>query len=607
VYYAGVSNPVHRKAEMMATMKGLELLAEARGDKAVFLTVTCPSKYHATTENGHPNPKWNGATMRDSSDYLVNTFFAAVRKKLNRDGLRWYGIRTVEPHHDGTVHWHMMVFAHPDEIETIVSHTRDIAIQEDRHELGDDITPRFKAEFVDGSKGTPTSYIATYIGKNLDSRAVDGIDPKTGKPRVDHETGKSMAESVERAIGWARLHRVRQFQFFGIPSRQVWRELRRLASQMARNPEGPQRLKDDAMDAVLAAADAGCFATYIEKQGGVLVPRKDYLIRTAYDLADELNDYGEQSVQIYGIWSPFIGESSRVCTHPDNWKLVRRKPEAEDSARENSFDLQGGPAAPWTRGNNCPRVQETDNNGTEQPEERPAPWPQLPDGVEVNEWMRSLKRHERRALMRSLRDKQAKNSSDEMQNWTQSRKQPRPLPDNHELLAKEWRESAESLGLHIGEQQMLHLLRGGSLYVDGSIIAPQGFEIVRKPDTRPDSRITQLWQRLSRNHGVSSTEIRHNPVASYLEQLGASDPEAAARLASTLQQDQNTMKTPVTVLSDMLRAIRDAEHARRISETTERARRKADLLRGGLTSENKKQTETGLTNPVNEQKTRRVI
>lgn len=239
----------------------------------------------------------------------------------------------------------------------------------------------------------------------------------------------------------------------------------------------------------LAAADAGCFATYIEKQGGVLVPRKDYLIRTAYDLADELNDYGEQSVQIYGIWSPLIGESSRVCTHPDNWKLVRRKPETEDSARENGFDLQGGPAAPWTRGNNCPRVQETDNNGTEQPEERSAPWPQLPDGIEVNEWMRSLKRHERRALMRSLRDKQAKNSSDEMQSWTQSRKQPRPLPDNHELLAREWRESAESLGLHIGEQQMQHLLRGGSLYVDGSIIAPQGFEIVRKPDAGCSNRV----------------------------------------------------------------------------------------------------------------------
>ncbi|HAW1021971.1 TPA: replication endonuclease [Escherichia coli] len=405
VYYAGVSNPVHRKAEMMATMKGAELIAESRGDIAVFLTVTCPSKYHATTENGHPNPKWNGATMRDSSDYLVNTFFAAVRKKLNRDGLRWYGIRTVEPHHDGTVHWHMMVFAHPEEIDTIVSHTRDIAIREDRYELGDDITPRFKAEYVDGSKGTPTSYIATYIGKNLDSSAVDGIDPKTGKPRVDHESGKSMAESVERAIGWARLHRVRQFQFFGIPSRQVWRELRRLASQMARNPEGPQRLKDDAMDAVLAAADAGCFATYIEKQGGVLVPRKDYLIRTAYDLADELNDYGEQSVQIYGIWSPLIGESSRVCTHPDNWKLVRRKPEAEDSARENGLDLQGGPAAPWTRGNNCPPDQNlTINDPPErQPDGRREQRLTLPEG-DLGEWLRSLTPTERKQLTRQLKN-----------------------------------------------------------------------------------------------------------------------------------------------------------------------------------------------------------
>ncbi|EAC0482864.1 replication endonuclease [Escherichia coli] len=401
VYYAGVSNPVHRKAEMMATMKGAELIAESRGDKAVFLTVTCPSKYHATTENGHPNPKWNGATMRDSSDYLVNTFFKAVRNRLDRKGLRWYGIRTVEPHHDGTVHWHMMVFAHPEEIDSIVTIARDIAIREDRHELGDDITPRFKAEYVDGSKGTPTSYIATYIGKNLDSHSVDGIDPKTGKPRIDDESGKTMAESVERAIGWARLHRVRQFQFFGIPSRQVWRELRRLASQMARNPEGPQRLKDDAMDAVLAAADAGCFATYIEKQGGVLVPRKDYLIRTAYDLADELNDYGEQSVQIYGIWSPLIGESSRVCTHPDNWKLVRRKPEAEDSTHENGFDLQGGPAAPWTRGNNCPGDEKTAGTGTEnrQQEKRLT----LPENG-LTQWLQGLSHYERKQLIRQLKN-----------------------------------------------------------------------------------------------------------------------------------------------------------------------------------------------------------
>ncbi|EFV1821814.1 replication endonuclease [Salmonella enterica] len=359
VYYSGNSNPVHRRYEMMANMKGLELIAKERGDDAVFVTVTCPSRCHATTEDGHPNPKWDGSTIRDSSDYLVNTFFATVRRKLNRKKLRWYGVRVAEPHHDGTVHWHMMIFVRPEERETIISEMEKIAIREDREELGDDIKPRFKQELITEEKGTPTGYIATYIGKNLDKGAVKGNDPKTGKPLIDDESGLTMAESVERAVGWAGLHGVRQFQFFGIPSRQVWRELRRLACQMERNPEGPQKLKDPAMDSVLVAADVGCFASYIMKQGGVLVPRKDYVIRTAYDIADKPNDYGETGIQIYGIWSPLIGEESRICTHPDNWTLVKKQPNLKDDAPEQGFevDLPGGFAAPWTRGNNCTPTQ----------------------------------------------------------------------------------------------------------------------------------------------------------------------------------------------------------------------------------------------------------
>ncbi|EMD3544537.1 replication endonuclease, partial [Salmonella enterica] len=367
VYYSGNSNPVHRRHEMMANMKGLELIAKERGDDAVFVTVTCPSRCHATTADGHPNPKWDGSTIRDSSDYLVNVFFATVRRKLNRKKLRWYGVRVAEPHHDGTVHWHMMIFVRPEERETIISEMEKIAIREDREELGDDITPRFKQELITEEKGTPTGYIATYIGKNLDKGAVKGNDPKTGKPLADDESGLTMAESVERAVGWAGLHGVRQFQFFGIPSRQVWRELRRLACQMERNPDGPQKLKDPAMDNVLVAADMGCFASYIMKQGGVLVPRKDYVVRTAYDIADRPNDYGETGIQIYGIWSPLIGPESRICTHPDNWTLIKKQPKPKDNAPEPGFavDLPGGFAAPWTRGNNCTPVQKMNLPTTE--------------------------------------------------------------------------------------------------------------------------------------------------------------------------------------------------------------------------------------------------
>lgn len=367
VYYAGSSNPKHRRVEMMVTVKGMQDIAETRGDNAFWFTVTCPSKYHATLKCGTPNPKWRARTVRDSSDYLVN-LFAGVRKKLNRKGLRWYGVRVAEPHHDGTVHWHVMVFCRPEDEAGITDILREFALREDRAELGNDITPRFKVEQITKEKGSPLSYIAAYIGKNIDGSKMSQPDPKTGELPVDHESGKSIADTVEHAIAWASLHRVRQFQFFGIPSRQTYRELRRLAGQLGRlgkDGKKQQRLTDKAMDDVMSAADAGCIATYIIKQGGILRPRKEHVVRTAYSEADKPNDYGEHGTQIYGVWSPRLGEDSRICTHIDNWQRVRKAVQTDGNARRHGPDLdrQGGTAAPWTRGNNCPLEQKTGEKG----------------------------------------------------------------------------------------------------------------------------------------------------------------------------------------------------------------------------------------------------
>lgn len=399
VYFAGNSNPKHRRVEMMITVKGMQEIAETRGDNAFWFTITCPSKYHATLINsGSPNPKWAASTVRDSSDYLVN-LFAGVRKKLNRKGLRWYGVRVAEPHHDGTVHWHVMVFCRPEDQDAITDILREFAIREDCAELGDDITPRFKVEQITKEKGSPLSYIAAYIGKNIDGSKLTKPDPKTGEPPVDHESGKSMADTVEHAIAWASLHRVRQFQFFGIPSRQTYRELRRLAGQLGRQGKDgkkQQRLTDKAMDDVMSAADAGCIATYILKQGGILQPRKEHVVRTAYAEADRPNDYGEHGTQIFGIWSPHIGETSRICTHVDNWQRVRKavKPAGEADRQGVDVDLQGGPAAPWTRGNNCPIEQKNSETGTGSTTDKE------PENLNFEQ----LTRHQRRVLLNRIRN-----------------------------------------------------------------------------------------------------------------------------------------------------------------------------------------------------------
>jgi hypothetical protein len=350
VVNASSSNPAHRRNEMMACVKGLELIAEMRSDCAVFYTITCPSRFHATLNNGRPNPKWTSETVRQSSNYLVDTF-AAFRKAMHKAGLRWYGVRVAEPHHDGTVHWHLLCFMRKKERRSITALLRKFAIREDREELGKNTGPRFKSELINPRKGTPTSYIAKYISKNIDGRGL--------AKEVSKETGRSLRDSAEHVTAWSSLHRVQQFRFFGIPGRQAYRELRLLAGQAARQQgdkkAGAPVLAETRLDAVLAAADAGCFATYITKQGGVLVPRKHHLIRTAYELSDEPSTYGDHGIRIYGVWSPLT--QGRICTHAVKWKKVRKAVDVQEATADQ------GARAPWTRGNNCPPVENLNISG----------------------------------------------------------------------------------------------------------------------------------------------------------------------------------------------------------------------------------------------------
>ncbi|BBE76120.1 MULTISPECIES: replication endonuclease [Phytobacter] len=384
VINASASNPAHRRNEMMACVKGLELIAEMRGDSAVFYTITCPSRFHATLSNGRPNPKWTSATVRQSSDYLVDTF-AAFRKAMHKAGLRWYGVRVAEPHHDGTVHWHLLCFMRKKDRRSVTALLRKFAIREDREELGNNTGPRFKSELINPRKGTPTSYIAKYISKNIDGRGLAN--------EISKETGKSLRDNAEHVSAWASLHRVQQFRFFGIPGRQAYRELRLLAGQAERRQDGSKAgapvLDNPRLDAVLAAADVGCFATYIMKQGGVLVPRKHHLVRTAYELNEEPSAYGDHSTRIYGIWSPIA--EGRICTHAVKWKMVRKAVDVQEATADQ------GACAPWTRGNNCPPVENLIQAGGDLPEI------QTMDKAELHEYLHSMSQKERRELTARLR------------------------------------------------------------------------------------------------------------------------------------------------------------------------------------------------------------
>ncbi|EFO0290749.1 TPA: replication endonuclease [Escherichia coli] len=438
VVNASSSNPAHRRNEMMACVKGLELIAEMRSDCAVFYTITCPSRFHSTLNNGRPNPTWTNATVRQSSDYLVG-MFAAFRKAMHKAELRWYGVRVAEPHHDGTVHWHLMCFMRKKDRRAITALLRKFAIREDREELGNNTGPRFKSELINPRKGTPTSYIAKYISKNIDGRGLAG--------EISKETGKSLHDNAEYVNAWASLHRVQQFRFFGIPGRQAYRELRLLAGQAARQQgdkkAGAPVLDNPRLDAILAAADAGCFATYIMKQGGVLVPRKYHLIRTAYEINEEPTAYGDHGIRIYGIWSPIA--EGKICTHAVKWKMVRKAVDVQEAVADQ------GACAPWTRGNNCPLAENLNQQEKDKSTDGdPRTDITCMDDKELHDYLHSMSKKERQELAARLRLMKPKRRKDYKQRITEYQRQ--------QLVYE-----LKSRGFDGSEKEVDLLLRGGSI------------------------------------------------------------------------------------------------------------------------------------------------
>ncbi|STM15437.1 putative endonuclease from prophage, replication protein A (GpA) [Escherichia coli] len=113
---------------------------------------------------------------------------------------------------------HMLVIHRPDNEERIIEIMRDAAIKSDRAELGNDISPRFKCEKNrPGKRPHRQATSQPILARTWTPAPFTTMTRKPANPYADKESGKTMAETVENAIAWASLHRIRQFQFFGIP------------------------------------------------------------------------------------------------------------------------------------------------------------------------------------------------------------------------------------------------------------------------------------------------------------------------------------------------------------------------------------------------------
>ncbi|SIO96559.1 Bacteriophage replication gene A protein (GPA) [Vibrio spartinae] len=167
----------------MVRARGFEELAQDLGHEATFLTITCPSKYHRSySKSGAINPKWEGLTPLDGQAYL-NKQWQLIRAKLNRLDIRFYGFRVAEPQHDGTPHWHLLLFVEKHQYQKMVNIMRDYALREDGDEIGAD-KHRFTVVKIDPKAGILAAFMPSQLGDGTLYNENDLMDKTTVETNI---------------------------------------------------------------------------------------------------------------------------------------------------------------------------------------------------------------------------------------------------------------------------------------------------------------------------------------------------------------------------------------------------------------------------------------
>ncbi|MGL4379666.1 MAG: replication endonuclease [Vibrio sp.] len=294
------ANPENRRIEMMVRSRGNEERAIDLGYEGVFVNWTLPSKYHPSSH------KWNGSTIKEGHGNLMGQWKRA-RARLAKEDIDYFGFRVAEPHKDGCSHAHMFLFCPKSQVSALVENLQAVAVEEDRAELGHDITPRFTVKYADPSKGGATAYIAKYISKNVNGK---------------HMPESEAEESAYRVRAWASTHRIRQFQAFGSPSVGLWRQLRRAGEEDTAFCEK--------LEALRSAADNSRWKLFCELATDAALE---------YELG--LGKYGEITRRVIGF--SWLGQVVETIT--GKYKLITKK----DAQRL----LETRRVSSWSTENNC--------------------------------------------------------------------------------------------------------------------------------------------------------------------------------------------------------------------------------------------------------------
>lgn len=363
---SSVANPVNRRHELMTRIAGFEQYADWLMHEGAFFTFTCPSKFHCQhSRSGQTNKKYNGTTPKEAQEYLCRQW-AKVRAHLHRNNINVYGFRVAEPHHDGTPHWHMLLFMRHEDRFFVYQTMHRYALEVDSTERGAKKN-RFDYVAINRAKGSAAGYIAKYIAKNIDGAHVE----------YDDETGAPANQSALHVDAWASCWGIRQFQQIGGPSVTLWRELRKLSSEEVdeyANIDSDEKsafvdIEKEELKKIWSAADSGDWADYCVLMGGVDVKRSEahfklwrddinyrFEIMADFNKADPkieggvLDDFEPDDLYLHNRYGEVVRSVVGVAGVYGFFKTRLKKWIVKPA---KGGDFEGADAPPWSSVNNC--------------------------------------------------------------------------------------------------------------------------------------------------------------------------------------------------------------------------------------------------------------
>ena len=231
-----VMNTAHMRmmAEIFTLLKGIEDVATEKGFTWAFLTLTAPARMHSNPSIG--DSSYDLTNPKDALVWLHKAREGA-QKRHEKKGIHVSGVWVVHPHKDACPHIHILIFARAEEMKLIESSYR--------------YEPQWRSEpglvfTLDNGMSTANSYMFKHLLNIVSS--------------LEMLSGEAGAFDAWRSTWVARGH-----QFFGIPSKALWRNFRDIKELPA----------DPLLATLWVAAQEGDGYTFIKALGGLNLKKMD--------------------------------------------------------------------------------------------------------------------------------------------------------------------------------------------------------------------------------------------------------------------------------------------------------------------------------------------